>query len=62
MDGHNSEPTEAISAWLLSLGSKLYPRNMLGMLNKDLTPFLFEYIKIAQAKERLCWQGASEVQ
>ena len=35
-----TEPT-VVSEWLLRLGSKLYPRNMLGMLHKDLTPFLF---------------------
>ena len=33
------EPAVA-SAWLLGLGSKLYPSNMLDMLNKDLTRFM----------------------
>ena len=32
-------PTEA-SAQLVGLGSKLYPRNILHMLNKDLTLFM----------------------
>ena len=34
-----TEPTVA-SAWLLGLGSKLYPSNMLNMLNRDLTQFM----------------------
>ena len=34
-----TEPAVA-SAWLLGLGSKLYPSNMPRMLNKDLTRFV----------------------
>ena len=54
-----TEPPVA-SARLLGLGSKLYPSNILRMLNKDLTRFIqfsyrifLEYSKIMQAKERL---------
>ena len=30
------------NSWLFCLGSKLYPSNMQHMLNKDLTPFIFD--------------------
>ena len=46
------------STQLLGLGSKLYPSNMLCMLNKDLTRFM-QYNKIEQAIERRCWQGVA---
>ena len=42
---------------LLGLGSKLYPSNMLRMLNIDLTRFLrVQRAKIEKVKERLYWQ------
>ena len=45
------------SVQLLRLGSKLYPSNMLRMLNIDLTRFMrVPYAKIEKVKERLYWQ------
>ena len=44
--------TAVASAWLLGLGSKLYPSDMLHMFNKDLSQFmqsLSKYAKIRQA-------------
>ena len=44
--------TAVASAWLLGLGSKLYPSEMLLMFNKDLSQFmqsLSKYAKIRQA-------------
>ena len=42
---------------LLGLGSKLYPSNMLRMLNIDLTRFMrVPYAKIEKVKERLYWR------
>ena len=44
--------TSVASAWLLGLGSKLYPSDMLRMFNKDLFQFmqsLSKYAKIRQA-------------
>ena len=49
------------STQLLGLGSKLYPSNMLCMLNKDLTRFM-QYNKIEQAIERRCWQGVASTE
>ena len=43
---------------LLGLGSKLYPSNMLRMLNIDLTRFMpVQRAKIEKVKERLYWQA-----
>ena len=45
------------SVQVLGLGSKLYPSNMLRMLNIDLTRFMrVPYAKIEKLKERLYWQ------
>ena len=44
--------TAVASAWLLGLGSKLYPSEMLRMFNKDLSQFmqsLSKHAKIRQA-------------
>ena len=44
--------TAVASTWLLGLGSKLYPSNMLHMLKKNLSQFmqrLSKYAKIRQA-------------
>jgi len=49
------------STQLLGLGSKLYPSNMLCMLNKDLTRFM-QYDKMEQAIERRCWQGVASTE
>ena len=40
------------STWLLGLGSKLYPSNMLRMLRKDLTPFMQSISRVAQNQAR----------
>ena len=45
------------SVQLLGLGLKLYPSNVLRMLNIDLTRFMrVPYAKIEKVKERLYWQ------
>ena len=49
------------STQLLGLGSKLYPSNILCMLNKDLTRFM-QYDKIEQPIERRCWQGVASTE
>jgi len=50
-----TEPA-VVSARLLGLGWKLYPSNMPGKLNEDITGFMQSFVsraKIEQAKERL---------
>ena len=45
------------SVQLLGLGLKLYPSNVLRMLNIDLTRFMrVPYAKIEKVKERLYWR------
>ena len=45
------------SVQVLDPGSKLYPSNILRMLNIDLTRFLrVQYANIEKVKERLYWQ------
>ena len=56
-----TEPTVS-SAWLLGLGSKLFPSNMQRMLNKDLPPFMSSLSRVRQngaaiGKESLYWLG-----
>ena len=45
------EPAVA-SAWLLGLGSKLYPSNMLRMLSKDLTRFMPSWVRQYRARQQ----------
>ena len=42
------------SAWLLGLGTNLYPSNIQRMLNKGFTHVKLKYARIEEAKERLC--------
>ena len=48
-----TEPSVAC-AWVLGLGSKLYLRNMLHVLNKDVTRFVpgFSRVRHNQARDR----------
>ena len=49
-----TEPT-ATSTGLLGQASRLYPSNKLHMLSNSIDAVFFEYAKIKQVEERLCY-------